>query len=58
MIKYNVEVSDNGDKEWFLNGKRHRDDGPAVEYSNGDKEWWINGKKLTKQEFNNRNKKT
>jgi hypothetical protein len=27
----------NGDKYWFLNDKRHREDGPAVEYNNGDK---------------------
>ena len=34
----------NGDKVWFLNDKRHREDGPAVERANGDKEWWLNGK--------------
>jgi len=28
-----------GSKEWFLNGQRHREDGPAVEYANGHKEW-------------------
>jgi len=33
----------NGNKEWFLNGKRHRDDGPAIEWSNGYREWFING---------------
>ena len=31
MIEYKVEVYDNGSKEWYLNGKRHREDGPAVE---------------------------
>lgn len=30
--------------EWFLNEKRHREDGPAIEYSNGDKKWYFNGK--------------
>jgi len=25
-----------GDKYWYLNGKRHREDGPAVEHANGD----------------------
>ena len=34
----------NGDKQWFLNGKLHREDGPAVERANGTKEWWLNGK--------------
>jgi hypothetical protein len=29
--------------EYFKNGKRHREDGPALEYSNGDEVWYING---------------
>ena len=32
-----------GSKEWFLNGKRHRADGPAIEYSDGTKHWHLNG---------------
>jgi hypothetical protein len=31
-------------KEWWLNGKLHRTDGPAVERADGMKEWWLNGK--------------
>ena len=31
-------------KEWFLNGKRHREDGPAVERADGSKAWFLNGK--------------
>ena len=42
MIKYEVRVYEDGDKSWFLNGKRHREDGPAVEYANGDKHWYLN----------------
>ena len=38
-----VEYAD-GDKFWYINGKRHREDGPAVEYANGTKYWCINGK--------------
>jgi hypothetical protein len=30
--------------EYRLNGKLHREDGPALEFANGDKEWWIDGK--------------
>jgi len=45
MIEYTVEVNANGDKEWFLNGERHREDGPAAEYSNGDKYWYLNSKR-------------
>ena len=32
----------NGTKIWYLNGKCHREDGPAVEHANGDKAWWLN----------------
>ena len=31
--------------EWFLNGKLHREDGPAIEYANGTKFWYLNGKR-------------
>ena len=34
----------NGSKHWRLNGKRHRVDGPAIEWSDGSKQWWLNGK--------------
>jgi len=42
MIEYTVKVSANGDKEWCLNGKRHREDGPAVEDADGYKAWYLN----------------
>jgi len=29
---------------WYLNGKLHREDGPAIEYADGSRQWWINGK--------------
>ena len=38
------KIYDNGDKCWYLNGKVHRTDGPAVEYVNGNKYWYLNGK--------------
>jgi hypothetical protein len=41
-IKYEVKVYTNGDKHWYLNGKLHREDGPAVEWSNGAKFWYLN----------------
>ena len=34
-----------GDREWWSNGKLHREDGPAAEYANGDKEWYKDGKR-------------
>ena len=34
-----------GNKIWRLNGKYHRTDGPAIEYTNGNKSWYINGER-------------
>ena len=44
MIEYKVKVYPDGDKYWGFNGKRHREDGPAIEYANGTKYWYLNGK--------------
>jgi len=43
-ITYEVETDDGGSKSWWLNGERHRVDGPAIEWSDGSKEWFLNGK--------------
>jgi hypothetical protein len=32
-----------GTKHWYLNGKYHREDGPAVEWADGAKFWYLNG---------------
>ena len=45
MIEYTVKVYDCGTKEWFLSGKRHREDGPAIEYADGTKMWFLNGER-------------
>jgi hypothetical protein len=45
MITYEVRFYDGGDKVWYLEGKLHRTDGPAVEYSNGTKVWYLKGKR-------------
>jgi len=42
---YMVTVNTDGTKEWFLNGKRHREDGPACEYASGNKHWYLNGER-------------
>ena len=34
----------NGDKVWYVNGKRHRTDGPAVENADGGKWRYFNNK--------------
>ena len=41
---YTVKVYNDGTKFWYLNGKRHRTDGPAVEWCDGGKRWYHNGK--------------
>ena len=40
--EYTVKVYDTGNKFWYLNGKFHREDGPAIELANGSKFWYLN----------------
>ena len=40
VCKTDADVS----KRWYINGKCHREDGPAIERANGSKSWYINGK--------------
>ena len=42
---YEVKVWANGSKEWYLNGERHRTDGPAYEGADGTKWWYLNGER-------------
>ena len=34
----------------YLNGKLHREDGPAIECFWGDKRWFLNGEEMTEAE--------
>jgi len=43
MKKPECKTYPNGHKEWYLDGRLHREDGPAVEKAYGDKAWWLNG---------------
>jgi hypothetical protein len=45
MSTLEIIVDKNGNKYWYANGKRHRTDGPSVEYINGDEEWFLNGQR-------------
>ena len=38
------EVNEYGTKSWFLHGKLHREDGPAIEWTSGNKSWFLHGK--------------
>jgi len=57
MIEYRVKVWANGDKSWWLNGKMHREDGPAYEGADGSKAWYLNGKEVTEEEHKRRTSK-
>ena len=48
---YKVKVYNNGHKAWYLNGKLHREDGPAIEFNDGSKEWYLNGIEYTEAEW-------
>lgn len=43
MIEYTIKVNDNGSRAWYLNGERHREDGPAYEGADGTRAWYLNG---------------
>ena len=32
-----------GTKQWWLHGRRHRVDGPAIEWADGGKQWYVYG---------------
>ena len=38
-----VVINERKDIVYYLNGKLHREDGPAIEFANGNKEWFLNG---------------
>ena len=42
-MKDGMRVDMNGSKGWYVKGKLHREDGPAVEYANGTKAWRFKG---------------
>jgi hypothetical protein len=44
-VEYQHEYT-NGSKEWYIDGRLHRLDGPAIEWNDGDQEWYINGKRI------------
>lgn len=40
-----MRISD-GYKSWWIDGKRHREDGPAIELADGRKLWFLNDEEL------------
>jgi hypothetical protein len=45
MEKPTKEVDEYGSIFYKLNGKYHREDGPACEWADGNKYWYLNGKR-------------
>jgi hypothetical protein len=44
MKQDGMQIDEWGDKRWYKNNLRHREDGPAYESADGSKWWWVNGK--------------
>ena len=44
-MNYELIVDSSGTKHYYLNNKRNREDGPAIEYVDGTKCWFINGQR-------------
>jgi len=42
-MKNGLIIDEFGNKSYYLNDRRHREDGPAFENINGDKQWMIHG---------------
>ena len=43
MSQPEMKISHTGTKRWYLNGKFHREDGPAIEHFSGEKQWYLHG---------------
>ncbi len=41
----NFKIDKDGNKRWYKNGRLHRVNGPAIEYTNGTKHWYQHGKR-------------
>ena len=52
MTEYKVKVYDTHTVWSNLEGKCHRENGPAIECADGYKEWYINDKPYTERSFN------
>ncbi len=46
-MKNGKHTYSDGTQEWYKNGKRHREDGPAYIGENGTQHWWLNGNIIT-----------
>jgi hypothetical protein len=45
MKKNGKEIDEHGTVRYYKDGRLHRTDGPAAEYTSGTKVWFINGER-------------
>ena len=45
-MKNGLIIGTDGSKFYYLDGKRHRTDGPALEYADGSKSWYYHGEEI------------
>jgi hypothetical protein len=43
-MKNGKHTSPDGTQFWYKDGKRHREDGPAIIWPDGYQSWWKDGK--------------
>jgi len=46
MKRPTLSILPDGTEEWWLDGKLHREDGPAIINANGRQEWWLDGEQV------------
>jgi len=51
MSQPELKIEQDGSKFWYLNGKYHREDGPAVEYPDGEKRWFLTDIKFSFEDY-------
>ncbi len=42
-----TKITKDGTQYWYINGKLHREDGPAWIWKDGEQYWYINGHDIT-----------
>jgi len=60
MTPQYIYITENGSKLYYKEKAmtiRHREDGPATEWSDGSKSWWLNGERLTEEELKKKTSK-
>ena len=45
-MKNGLHIDEAGTKRWYLDDKRHRQDGPAMIRADGTESWWLHGRFL------------